>query len=298
MLPPVSSAPSRITVRHRPTVGLRFLTLALHMSETLGGDALQPQQRRRPRLPGELLWPTMPSLPALPSPPKMPPLPGVLRRFRPKGTFTKDIAGALDSDSCEALVSDLTSNGEEWSLRVEREGVKVWRRKVEGSSYDEVRGSGVVSAPPSVVVALMKCGDAETIREYNPMYDQGHDLEHIDASTKVSYGSVRAIFPFKPRDTVTRVAFRELPTLTGTAILLKAVKHHEMPVRSGYVRAEIMRGMHLIQPMKGDPSKTNFTFTQHINTGGVIPAWLMNTLVTQDAVTFVKRLGSASAARK
>ena len=45
------------------------------------------------------------------------------------------------------------------------------------------------------------------------MYDSGHDLEQLDADTKVSYGAVKAIFPFKPRDTVTRVAFRELREL-------------------------------------------------------------------------------------
>ena len=53
------------------------------------------------------------------------------------------------------------------------------------------------------------------------MYDRGYDLEVVDGTTKVSYGSVRSIFPFKPRDTVTRVAFRELPSGAGGGTLAR-----------------------------------------------------------------------------
>ena len=106
--------------------------------------------------------------------------------------------------------------------------------------------------------------------------------------------------------------------------MLRAVDHAAKPVSSDYVRAKILRGMHLVQPVKGSvshggartlgtraeqrlsllltppvavssqPGKTNFTFTQQINTGGVIPAWLMNVLITQDAVQFVKRIGAVA----
>ena len=129
------------------------------------------------------------------------------------------------------------------------------------------------------------------------MYDSGHDLEQLDADTKVSYGAVKAIFPFKPRDTVTRVAFRELRELApaaGTAIVQQAVEHPDMPPRKGYVRAKVLRGVFLIQPVKGQPKMTNFTFTQQVDAGGIVPAWLMNSLVAQDAVVFVKRIGGAA----
>ena len=87
--------------------------------------------------------------------------------------------------------------------------------------------------------ALLQDADEEVIRQYNPLYDRGYDLQEVDANTKVSYGAVRAVFPFKPRDTVTRVAFRELPASAGggNVVLQRAVKHPSMPKRSGYVRA-------------------------------------------------------------
>ena len=92
------------------------------------------------------------------------------------------------------------------------------------------------------------------------MYDSGHDLEQLDADTKVSYGAVKAIFPFKPRDTVTRVAFRELRELApaaGTAIVQQAVEHPDMPPRKGYVRAKVRREYETHR-LEADPEKVTF----------------------------------------
>lgn len=144
--------------------------------------------------------------------------------------------------------------------------------------------------------ALLQDADEEVIRQYNPLYDRGYDLQEVDANTKVSYGAVRAVFPFKPRDTVTRVAFRELPASAGggNVVLQRAVKHPSMPKRSGYVRAEVLRGMFVVQPVEGSPGLTNFTFTQQINVGGLPPAWLINQLVANDGVQLFTRLDSAA----
>lgn len=249
-----------------------------------------------PQLPPLPLQLRLPRLPPLPQLPRLPPLP-FWSRSRHGGAG----GSLLDPTS---FVRESTSSGEGWTLCVERDGVRVWRRTVPGSSYDEIRGNGLIKAPPKAVLSLLRQGDEETIRTYNPMYDSGHDLEQLDANTKVSYGAVRAIFPFKPRDTVTRIAFREVPQLqpaSATAILQHAVVHPDMPPRKGYVRAELLRGVFVVQNVPRQPGVTNFTFTQQVNAGGIIPAWLMNTLIAQDAVVFVKRLGASakrSAGRK
>ena len=78
-------------------------------------------------------------------------------------------------------------------------------------------------------------------------------------------------------------------------LLLQAIEHPAMPPRRGFVRAKLIRGITLMQPVRGQPGTTNFTFTQQVDAGGVIPAWLMNVLITQDAVNFIKRVGAAAA---
>lgn len=128
------------------------------------------------------------------------------------------------------------------------------------------------------------------IRRYNPLYESGWDVERIDASTKVSYGKVRAAFPgVRARDTVSLISRRSLAG-GATAFFQEAVEHPDVPPIRGVVRAKILRGMFLIRPVPGAPGKTNFTFTQQVDVGGVIPAWIMNRLVTGESVNFLQRL--------
>ena len=84
-----------------------------------------------------------------------------------------------------AFVCAQTREGEDWSLRAERDGVCVWRRRVAGSPHDEIRGNGLIDAAPRQVLSLMRRSDEETIRKYNPTYESGYDLQQLDGDTKV-----------------------------------------------------------------------------------------------------------------
>jgi len=153
------------------------------------------------------------------------------------------------------------------------------------------------------VLALLRRADEATIREYNPTYESGFDLQTVDGSTKVTYGVTRRVFPFRPRDTVTRIVVREiapaqLDGIGGYALMLHAVEHADMPPRPGFVRARLLRGVTLMQPVPHQAGVTNFTFTQQVDVGGVIPNWMLNILITQDAVDFVKRIGVAANRRR
>lgn len=214
--------------------------------------------------------------------------------------FQKDLATPVHNSApkidAERFVKDATSPNAGWTLKVERDdGIRVWRRTVFGSRASEIRGNGILEASPKDVDALMQCPDERIIRLYNPMYQSGYDLEKVDSETRISYGLARSIAPFKPRDTVTRVAHRKLKD-GSTVLILHAVEHKKAPQEKGVVRAQIMRGMYLMQPIENQPTRTNFTFTQHIDVGAYVPSWLMNTIITKDAVNFVKRLSKTSRA--
>lgn len=198
------------------------------------------------------------------------------------------------------FVIEMTSSDSSWDLKVDTGSVRVWRRKVPGSAFAEIRGNGILHAPPHAVLQLITSVDEATIRSYNPLYESGRDVAQLDGSTKLSYGRVRAVFPFKPRDTLTRVSRRKLgPELDGgTVLILHAAEHADAPVLDECVRAKIIRGMHLVQPVAGKPQQTNFTFTQQVDAGGIVPASLMNLLITRDSVQFVQRLGAAAKASK
>jgi len=191
----------------------------------------------------------------------------------------------------EQMVDDATNSDDTWCLRTETGGVRVHTRSVPGSTFDMVRGSAVLDVEPRAVVKLFESTDEELIRQFNPLYDSGWDLETIDRVSKVAYARVRSAFPgIKPRDTVTRVSHHVLGP-RGEVFLLQAVEHRAMPPQRGCVRAQILNGMNLVQPVPGNQHKTNFTFTQQANLGGIVPAWVANRLIAREAVQFVQRIG-------
>jgi hypothetical protein len=194
------------------------------------------------------------------------------------------------AEEVENFVADATSGANSWAFAVHQNGFTVWKRKLPGSPHVYVRGHGIFDAPPSSVVALFESSDADFIRQYNPMYDSGWDLERYDATTKAAYGKVRAAAPgVRPRDTVSLIS-RRCVRGGGVAFFQDAMVHPAAPPLRGVVRAKILRGMFLIQSVPGSTTRTNFTFCQQVDAGGVIPAWVMNRLITGEAISFLQRL--------
>ena len=80
----------------------------------------------------------------------------------------------------------------------------------------------------------------------------------------------------------------------GTVFLLEAIDHPQAPPEPRYARAKILLGMNLVQPVDGDPFKCKFTFTQQVDPGGAIPAWVMNRFISREAVQFFDRIARAA----
>lgn len=96
-----------------------------------------------------------------------------------------------------------------------------------------------------------------------------------------------------------------------SALVLKQAVHPDVPVYPKYVRAKILRGMHLVQPVEGRAFKTNYTFCSQVSdcdqshvacllvsdkvslqvdVGGAIPPFVMNILTTQDSLKVIVQL--------
>ena len=231
------------------TAEMRCVCAVLLILGTSRGIQLAPVEQTTDRR----LLPRLPRLPPLPQLPRLQHLQERVRKVieAPRNRWITAASEARTESGGDAVAFvKLLTGVDGWTLKFEKGNVRVWARQVAGSKFKEVRGNGIVDAPPAKVLALLRASDAETIRQYNPMYASGYDLQQLDPNTKVSYGTARKVGPMKPRDTVTRVAFRELPS-GGTVLMLRAVDHSEKPVASKYVRARILRGMHLVQPVQG-----------------------------------------------
>lgn len=193
----------------------------------------------------------------------------------------------------KAIVARIKADWGPLAVGPTEDGVSIWRRKVAGSNWDEIKGSAVLQCRPGAVEHLFSTSDAAVIRTFNPMYESGFDIQRFSAGAKAAYARVKAVFPgFAPRDTVSLVEQHAVPEDKGggTVFLIRAMEHPMAPPDKQCVRAKIISGANLIQPLAGEPDKCLFTFTQHCDPGGAVPAWALNKVVSREGVQFLRRI--------
>ena len=96
--------------------------------------------------------------------------------------------------------------------------------------------------------------DTNRIKEYNSFFEQGKEVAVVADDTRVIWCSTPPVFPVKARDFVTVIHVRKLRD--GSAVIVnRAASHDAVPVTSQYVRAKIVIGTHIIQPIPNQPNK-------------------------------------------
>lgn len=175
-----------------------------------------------------------------------------------------------------------------WEFVASRRGITVHRKFMPTwngimSKFCCVRATGVLHASVEDVAELFE-GNTR-VAEYNKYYKEGRDLEHLSNATKVVWAASPPLFCFKARDYCTIVHYRK--ERDGTVIVLnRAAEHHLAPPSDRYVRAEVLMGASIIQPVKGDPGKCVFTTIAQINPGGLVPPFLVNKLCARGPIEF------------
>jgi len=191
----------------------------------------------------------------------------------------------------EALDAVFSEKG--WKLETEQDGVEVSSRIIRGSRLKQIRGRGVLKADADSVLRLFQSSSVSKIKEFNPMYANGKDLVKINGHTKISWSKTHSAPFVAPRDFVTFVQM--LRTRQGDIIILnKSTDHPDCPRGlNGCVRGTMYLGANCVRPGK-NKGECEFTFVQHVDVGGSVPAWVMNKVMLSDSVSFVKRVEKAA----
>ncbi|CAM9364998.1 unnamed protein product [Chrysoparadoxa australica] len=171
--------------------------------------------------------------------------------------------------------------------------MKVYKKTVPDSPFVAIKAKGMLRASPEALQEVLTPGDIEIVRLYNPMIEQGFDLEILSDDSKISWSATSAMWPAKARTFVTFIHRKFLPD--GSLVLLqRAVDHPDAPDLPNSVRGEILHGMFLVKPVPGHPKRTDFTMVSHFNPAGGIPQWLINWLAEIKPASFMKSLEKVS----
>ncbi len=162
----------------------------------------------------------------------------------------------------------------EWELKKDKNGIKVYTRDVEGSSFKEFKGETVIKNV-SITDVLDVIFDVKNYDKLFPDLSGPKIIKQIDKYHNIHYSVLHTPWPVSDRDNVNE--------LDATISDDGKSAHVAVNVRQGLV--EEKKGLVRISEGKGfwglkqTDDGVKVVYQYHGNPGGIIPAWLANSFV-------------------
>ncbi|MBS0619532.1 MAG: START domain-containing protein [Spirochaetes bacterium] len=163
----------------------------------------------------------------------------------------------------------------EFVLNSEKNGVKVFTRKLEGSSIKEFKGVTTIKTSLTSLVALLD--DTEAYPQWMHRVRGAKIVAKVNSHERISWTFVQAPWPVSDRDTVTQSRLVQDSKTKTVTIYLKGVPD-QYPRQSGKVRVPALRGYWQFIPHKSGFITVIYQLLS--DPGGSIPDAIANATVT------------------
>jgi hypothetical protein len=175
----------------------------------------------------------------------------------------------------------------EWAQIDDDDGIKVWRRSVEGSDFVVFRGRGNVKAPIQLVAAVIRDADRET--EWMENCVDAKTVRFLTATDAIVYHRTGSPVPFiADRDTVLKTTTAVFPEKRTVLVDFNNTTDSAAPPKDGVVRMPTLKGHWRLVQL--DPYTTEVEYQVQADPGGALPAWLVNMVSKKLPFHTVRRL--------
>ncbi len=184
------------------------------------------------------------------------------------------------------MVVAITINAqEEWELKRDKEGIKIYTRHVEGSNFKEFKGETQINASISALAAVFI--DVEGMVDWIYDIKEVRLLEEQGDTVQVLYQETNVTWPFQNRD---GIYSNSLSWDREKKLMRVDVGCHPdyLEEVKGKVRTSRANGYWEFKP--GQDGRVHAVFSLHIEPGGSVPAWLSNSFVINSPFETMKKL--------
>jgi hypothetical protein len=165
---------------------------------------------------------------------------------------------------------------EDWKLRDEKEGIKIYMRSVAGSDIKALKVSFSIQATMSQMAAVIL--DVATTDQWVYSTRSCTLLKQISPQEVVYHSEINVPWPASNRDFIARIRVTQDP-VTRIMTVESFNEPSYVPEKDGVVRVPHADGKWTIKPAA--PSQLHVEYMLHIDPGGAIPAWLINLFATK-----------------
>ena len=172
------------------------------------------------------------------------------------------------------FASTLRAEDQPWQLRLKKDNITVYTRKVQGSAILEFKSNTVIPAPIDKAIALFE--DTERITQWYYQCTHMELVQEENPLQKIFYFVIRLPWPVAQRDSVFR-RMKVVDQATGVISYELTALPERLPKQKGKVRVPYLKTTWRFTPSKN--GQTEIDFQQHSDAGGSIPPMIANALV-------------------
>ena len=196
---------------------------------------------------------------------------------------TQDLALNLLCFSLLLFSTNITSSEKEnWNLRIQKDDVTVYTKKVAGSQIDAFKATTLVNAAYEKVKQIVL--DYPNYPKWYQDYKSGEILEQLNQDEIIVHFVINAPFPIKDRDSVNRVFVQE--TDERITITLESTPTF-IPHNNKQTRMAVSSGQWTLGK---EGNQTRVTLEYHADPEIPIPSWVSNRYVVQGPVKSLSNL--------
>jgi hypothetical protein len=160
-----------------------------------------------------------------------------------------------------------------WETRLDKDGILVQSRLTAGAKYQEFRAEAEIDATVAQAIALLK--DTPACRHWLFRCKESRLIREMSSTERIFYQVTSLPFPAKSRDAIFHAAI----TFEGPSSVRVTMSSmpDEVP-QTKHVRVREAFGTYLLEPTR--ENKLRVTWQQYVDPGGSLPAWLVNSMLT------------------
>ena len=173
------------------------------------------------------------------------------------------------------FLATTTLGSNPWELKKDEDGIKVYVRTVDGSSFKEYKGETTIKNT-SLTDVLTIIFDVKKYDKLFPDLSGQKFIEHIGKYHHIHYTIVHTPWPVTDRDNVTELEAKLTEDGKSAHITISA-RPDKVEKKKGLVR--IPEGTGFWEITENSDNSVTVVYQYHGNPGGSIPSWLANSFV-------------------
>ncbi|MFT7222067.1 MAG: hypothetical protein ACI8Z1_003690 [Candidatus Azotimanducaceae bacterium] len=184
------------------------------------------------------------------------------------------------------LIAAPATNAEDlagkWETSLDEDNILVESRKSQNTSYDEFRATMIVSTGLAPAIALLQ--DTSACSDWIFRCKESAIIQAFSKTERTFYQITTLPFPAKARDVI---FYAEITFLPNGAILVSMTARPDALPETKHIRVREAYGTYTLTPLA--EGKTRVIWEQYVDPEGKLPAWLVNSMLTDLPYKSLKR---------